>query len=301
MRKIRLAIIGAGREGSSLYYCFRMKPNVDIIGIADVTGQGLGTDDALKSGVIVSKHLEDIVRIENLDVIVETTRIPEIAEMVRQLKGLDTQVLEASSLELIMALGSKKERTEAELFSLLGSVNDAIQIADKNGLITYVNKAFEKLTGLTATEIIGQSVFDKFSDGPLAKALRAGKQISGQKYSFSHTSKKVNYNVSPIIVREEVVGVIGVFRVLPDILKLMEELQRSTSIIEGLYDKLGQINGLAELNISDIMPIDKMEQIMLRQALTKFGYSVVGKKRAAKALNISLATLYNKLKKYQIS
>jgi transcriptional regulator with PAS, ATPase and Fis domain len=81
----------------------------------------------------------------------------------------------------------------------------------------------------------------------------------------------------------------------------MEELQKSSSIIEGLYDRLGHINGLAELNISDVMPIDKMEQIMLRQALTKYGYSVEGKKRAAKALNISLATLYNKLKKYQIS
>ena len=49
------------------------------------------------------------------------------------------------------------------------------------------------------------------------------------------------------------------------------------------------------------MPIDKMEQLLLRQALAKYGFSVEGKKRAARALNISLATLYNKLKKYQIS
>jgi len=96
-------------------------------------------------------------------------------------------------------------------------------------------------------------------------------------------------------------GVIGVFKVLPDIVILMDELQRSSSIIEGLYDKLGQMNGLSEYHASDVMPINKMEQILLKQALTKYGYSVAGKKKAAKALNISLATLYNKLKKYQIN
>lgn len=301
MRKIKMAIVGAGREGSSLYYCFRMKPNVDIVGIADVTGQGLGKDDAVKNGVKISESLEEILSIEGLDVIVETTNIPEIGEKVHRLKGLDTQVIEASSLELIIALGNKKERTEAELFSLLGSLNDAIQIADKNGIITYVNRAFEMVTGLSAHEVIGQNVFEGFADSPIAHSLRSKQQISGQKYSFGKDGKEFNYNVSPIVVRDEVVGVIAVFKVLPDIIKLMEELQRSTSIIEGLYDKLGQIDGLAELNISDVMPIDKMEQVMLRQALTKFGYSVEGKKRAAKALNISLATLYNKLKKYQIS
>ncbi|MDT3699517.1 MAG: helix-turn-helix domain-containing protein [Thermincola sp.] len=51
----------------------------------------------------------------------------------------------------------------------------------------------------------------------------------------------------------------------------------------------------------EVMPINKMEQILLKQALSRYGSSVEGKKKAAKALNISLATLYNKLKKYQIN
>jgi len=301
MRKIRMVIVGAGREGSSLYYCFRMKPHVDIVGIADVTGQGLGIDDAARDGVPVFESLEEIKSVKDLDVIVETTKNPEIAQKVHVIKGPDTQVLEASSLELIVSLGDKKERTEAEMFSVLGSVNDAVQIVDGGGVITFVNKAFEKLTGMAAGELIGQSLFDKYPDNPIIHALRSGQDITGHKYAIGRSGKEFNYNVTPITVRGDVVGAIGVFKALPDVLKLMEELQRSTSIIEGLYDKLGQINGMADINMSDVMPIDKMEQILLRQALTKFGYSVEGKKRAAKALNISLATLYNKLKKYQIS
>jgi PAS domain S-box-containing protein len=301
MKKIKMAIIGAGREGSALYYCFRMKPNVQIIGIADITGQGFGTDDAAKDGVLVSRSLETIVSLEDLDVIIETTKDPEINQRVHQLKKPQIQVVEASSFELIMALGNKKEKTEAELFSILGSVDDAVQIVDKDGIITFVNKAFERVTGLTAAEMLGKNVLESFPDSPIAKCLTTGEKINGKRYSLGNQKRELTCNVTPIVVRSEVVGAIGVFRLLPDIVKIMEELQRSTSIIEGLYDKLVQINGLPEYNMSDIMPINKMEQILLKQALTKYGYSVEGKKKAAKALNISLATLYNKLKRYEIN
>lgn len=48
--------------------------------------------------------------------------------------------------------------------------------------------------------------------------------------------------------------------------------------------------------IRGIMPIEQMEKQMIRFALKRYGDSVDGKKQAAKALKISLATLYNKLR-----
>lgn len=50
-----------------------------------------------------------------------------------------------------------------------------------------------------------------------------------------------------------------------------------------------------------IMPLDRMEEILLRSALERYGYTLEGKKRAARALNISLATLYNKVKRYNLN
>ncbi|MHB8075511.1 sigma-54 interaction domain-containing protein [Desulfosporosinus fructosivorans] len=46
----------------------------------------------------------------------------------------------------------------------------------------------------------------------------------------------------------------------------------------------------------EIMPIEQMEKQMIRLAMKRYGDSVEGKKQAAKALRISLATLYNKLR-----
>lgn len=50
-----------------------------------------------------------------------------------------------------------------------------------------------------------------------------------------------------------------------------------------------------------VMPLERMEEILLRSALERYGFTLEGKKRAARALNISLATLYNKLKRYNLN
>lgn len=51
-----------------------------------------------------------------------------------------------------------------------------------------------------------------------------------------------------------------------------------------------------ELNLREPMALDEVERKMIFLALQRYGNSVEGKKQAAKVLNISLATLYNKLK-----
>ncbi len=58
--------------------------------------------------------------------------------------------------------------------------------------------------------------------------------------------------------------------------------------------------GCTNNNSIDIMPIDKMEKILIIKALETYGMSMTGKRQAASTLNISLATLYNKIKKYNI-
>ena len=50
-----------------------------------------------------------------------------------------------------------------------------------------------------------------------------------------------------------------------------------------------------------VMPLERMEEILLRSALERYGFTLEGKKRAARALNISLATLYNKVKRYNLN
>ncbi|QSQ08374.1 Arginine utilization regulatory protein RocR [Koleobacter methoxysyntrophicus] len=51
----------------------------------------------------------------------------------------------------------------------------------------------------------------------------------------------------------------------------------------------------------DILPLDEVEKRVIESALKKYGTSLPAKKKIAEKLNISLATLYNKLKKYRLN
>ncbi len=52
------------------------------------------------------------------------------------------------------------------------------------------------------------------------------------------------------------------------------------------------------LDNRELVPLDVMEKEMIRQALSRYDKTVEGKKKAAEALNISLRSLYNKIKRY---
>ncbi|MDI3480876.1 MAG: hypothetical protein PWQ97_531 [Tepidanaerobacteraceae bacterium] len=88
--------------------------------------------------------------------------------------------------------------------------------------------------------------------------------------------------------------------------ELMNILERTILMAEGewiteelLMPYFEQFKG-REKSRTGIMPLEEMEKRMIKKALEEYGTSVEGKRKAAKALKISLATLYNKLKKYKI-
>ncbi len=66
--------------------------------------------------------------------------------------------------------------------------------------------------------------------------------------------------------------------------------------------KLGPLADYPKRDLSlrdtDVITFEEMERRLINLAIAKYGYNLDGKKLAAAALGISLATLYNKLRKY---
>lgn len=88
--------------------------------------------------------------------------------------------------------------------------------------------------------------------------------------------------------------------------ELMNILERTILMAEGewitedlLLPYFEQFKG-REKTRGSIMPLEEMEKRMIKRALEEYGTSVEGKRKAAESLKISLATLYNKIKKYEI-
>jgi len=89
-----------------------------------------------------------------------------------------------------------------------------------------------------------------------------------------------------------------------NISELKSAIERAMVLADGnviehhqLSPYIGRLGVKESQPFDEIIPLDKMEQMMLKLALTRYGETLEGKKKAAQALNISLATLYNKLKK----
>ena len=83
-------------------------------------------------------------------------------------------------------------------------------------------------------------------------------------------------------------------------MSVMVTVDEEVLVKKNLIQHVNQPRILPERDV-DIMPIDQMEEILIRKAVAKYGNTVEGKRRASQALNISLATLYNKLKKIKPS
>lgn len=83
-------------------------------------------------------------------------------------------------------------------------------------------------------------------------------------------------------------------------------LQRAVVLCKGdeiTMCHLGPLMGLDATDASGVnclMPLSQVEERLIRLALERFGTCVEGKRRAAQALGISLATLYNKLRKFNL-
>lgn len=86
--------------------------------------------------------------------------------------------------------------------------------------------------------------------------------------------------------------------------ELQNVIERAMVTVEGDIITLKQLMSLVEINaedmpkkeIGELMALDVLEKKMIRLALQRYGDSVEGKRKAAQTLNISLATLYNKIK-----
>lgn len=249
MPKIKVAVVGAGDEGSSVYRVFREIENVQVVGIADKNLAAPGMLLARKDKVFVTDNFEELVARPEIDVIIEATGNPEVQKKIHKLKHAGAAVMEALAGNILMVILQAKEellvvkKLKSELWAILNSVQEAIEVADNIGLIKYVNPAFTRVTGIPESQRVGKNIFEVSPHGALAQSLVKQKPVVGYRSKVGGSGVEVISNAAPILVEGEVEGAVVVFQPITDILRLMDELNKSTTIIENLYAKIDQITG----------------------------------------------------------
>ena len=246
--KVRVGIVGMGQGGATVYKTLRKIENIEIIVVCDRADKNPGMEMARQDRVATCKTLEAFLKVPNLDVIIEATGSPDVQEELERKKAKSSALIEAQGANLMMYIIEETEKLanikqlKGELDTILNSVQEAIEVADIDGKIKYVNPSFSRVTAIPASQRIGSNIFEASPNGALAKSLRTHESVFAHRSQVGGSHVEVISNASPIIVDGKMEGAVVVFQPLTDIFKLMEQLKASNQVIDELQSRINQIS-----------------------------------------------------------
>jgi len=126
------------------------------------------------------------------------------------------------------------KQLEKTLKAIINSTRDAISVADENGKIVMVNSEYTRITGLSAEEVEGKPATIDIADKDESKhmlVVKTKKPVLGRRMIVGKTKKEVIVDVTPLYVKEEFKGSVGVIHDVTEISKLMEELADARSVL----------------------------------------------------------------------
>ena len=96
--------------------------------------------------------------------------------------------------------------------ALLGYINDPIIVIDKNGIVVYINSAYEHQVGISKEKILHKNLYEKCPNDKLLKILETGKEV---KESVCYYDETLGYHIVasfiPLKCNEgRIKGVVGV-------------------------------------------------------------------------------------------
>jgi len=120
--------------------------------------------------------------------------------------------------------------------AIFDSIYNGMVIIDENARVVFVNKANERITGITAQQAVGRLAAEVVPGSMLMQVLRSGQELTGIQTTVG--DKTVVSNIMPIHSEGKVIGALSVFQDLTEMMNLAGSLQEAVNTIEHLSRKL---------------------------------------------------------------
>ncbi|WP_052463558.1 sigma-54 interaction domain-containing protein [Thermotoga caldifontis] len=205
---------------------------------------------------VINKHVVDAIPNTRLHIVVQTgkaeidhvqelgnvkiitSRIP-IRDDNGQIIGAVAIFRDITSVQKMVEEVTNLREMEALLKAIIESTNDAISVADAEGKIVMVNKAYTRITGFSAQEVIGKPATIDIAEGESMhmKVAQTKQPIYGARLLVGPTRKEVIVDVTPLFVKGEFRGSVGVIHDVSEIVKLSRELEEMRRIVRRMSAK----------------------------------------------------------------
>lgn len=205
---------------------------------------------------VINKHVVDAIPNTRLHIVVQTgkaeidhvqdlgnvkiitSRIP-IRDDNGQIIGAVAIFRDITSVQKMVEEVTNLREMEALLKAIIESTNDAISVADAEGKIVMVNKAYTRITGFSAQEVIGKPATIDIAEGESMhmKVAQTKQPIYGARLLVGPTRKEVVVDVTPLFVKGEFKGSVGVIHDVSEIVRLSRELEEMRRIVRRMGAK----------------------------------------------------------------
>jgi PAS domain S-box-containing protein len=178
--------------------------------------------------------------------------------------------------------------------AIFDTLQSGINIADVNGKILYVNKAYCKMHGWIASELIGKSIEQILPDKDKADGLKNYKKIINKKVKKSFVVKSFNRkkdgSLFPVVLAwnyltqdEKLIGMITTVQDITEMTETQAELEKSKAEIQQLHNKLEKREYL-EYMMGDSPKIKEIYNSVEKVAATDFSVIIIGETGTGKEI-----------------
>ena len=245
---LKAALVVEDQRGIDVFRILQETTGLEIIGLVDLSGNPSWVTEEERQKYYITTDLTRVTALPGLNAVVVVSNERQVQERLKPLLKPHLELVTIPPRGFLMTLlSSGKQLIEArvlkgELWAILNSVQDPIEVVDAQGVIKYVNPAFTRVSGITESKRVNQNIFEVSPYGALAQSLILQKPVVGYRTYVGGSNAEVISNASPIIVDGEIRGAVVVFQLVNDILKLMDQLNHSNAVIENLYAQIDQIS-----------------------------------------------------------
>lgn len=171
--------------------------------------------------------------------------------------------------------------------------------------VTLVSKDLTRIAGTgrfknkIGEKISEETIYYKVLKEARPYVINKELEVSCSKCSNKHNCMELADICTPVKLGEQVLGILGI-AAFNEMQKnnLLSKNKELTEFIKSMSDLISY--KLDEMYKVEIKTMEQLEKEAIENGIKKYGSNTEGMKNVADALNIGIATLYRKIKKYNI-
>lgn len=125
------------------------------------------------------------------------------------------------------------------LQTILDALTDAVSVVDEKGMGVMVNRAYTRITGMSAEDVLKKPATVDIAEGESVhlRVLQTGKAIRRVRMKVGPFHREVIVSCAPLVIRGELKGSVGVIHDISELRRVMEELQRTRRLVRELESR----------------------------------------------------------------